>query len=63
MARATSFGIGLTLVLIGLAVFWWIHSIDPGDNTPAAMIIGSILICPGGILLGRAFWPPEGKKS
>jgi len=36
---------------------------DPGANTPAAMVIGGILICPGGILLGRAFWPPEDKKS
>jgi len=33
MQRSTSFGIGLTLWFLGLAVFYWIHSIDPGDNT------------------------------
>ncbi len=63
MSRAINFGVGLTVVLLGLSVFWWFHSIDPGDNTPVAMLIASILICPGGILLGRAFWPPGDKKS
>jgi hypothetical protein len=63
MSRAMSFGIGLTVVLIGLALFWWIHSMDPGDNTPVAMLIGSVLICPSAILLGRAFWPPGDKSS
>jgi hypothetical protein len=63
MARATSFGIGLTIMLLGLAVFWWIYSIDPQDNGPGAMLIGSALICPGAILLGRAFWPPADKTN
>lgn len=58
MQRSTSFGIGWTLVLMGLAVFYWIHSIDPGDNTPVGMLFGCIAICPGAILIGRAFWPP-----
>lgn len=56
MKRSVSFGFGITLMLIGLAVFYWIHSIDPGDNTPVAMLIGAVMICPGAILLGRAIW-------
>jgi hypothetical protein len=63
MERSTHFGIGFTLMLLGLAVFWWIHSIDPGDNTPVAMLIGGVLICPGSIQLGKAFWPPTDKSS
>lgn len=58
MQQSTSFGVGFTLILIGLAVFYWIHSIDPGDNTFPGMLVGSIAICPGAILIGRAIWPP-----
>jgi hypothetical protein len=61
MHRSVSFGIGVTLIFIGLSIFYWIHSMDPGDNTPVAMLIGAILICPGSILLGRSIWPPEEK--
>jgi hypothetical protein len=59
MQRSTSFGLGFTLVLIGLAVFYWIHSIDPGDNTVVAMLVGCVAIGPGATLVGRAFWPPS----
>ncbi len=40
MQRSTSFGVGLTLVLMDFAVFHWIHSMDPGDNAPVAMLTG-----------------------
>lgn len=59
MQRSTSFGIGLTVMLIGSAVSFWIHSIDPGDNTPVAILMGCLLFCPGAILVGRAIWPPH----
>jgi len=59
MQRSVSFGLGITLMLIGLAISYYIHSIDPGDNTPAAMLIGAVMIFPGSILLGRAIWPPQ----
>ena len=61
MERSVSFGIGITLMWIGLAVGYWIHSVDPGDNTTAGMLIASVLICPGAILVGRAIWPPSRK--
>jgi len=61
MERSVCFGVGITLMLIGVALFYWIHSMDPGDNTPVGMLIGSALICPGAILLGRAIWPPSRK--
>ena len=46
---------------IGLALGYWIHSVDPGDNTLAGALITSVLFCPGAILLGRAIWPPSRK--
>ncbi|MEO2014283.1 MAG: hypothetical protein ABGZ53_07895 [Fuerstiella sp.] len=60
MQRATSFGIGLTGMLIGYALFSWIYSMDRNDNAPVAILMGCIFFCPGAILLGRAIWPPDG---
>ena len=62
MIRSVSFGIGVTLTFIGLSIFYWINSMDPGGNAVAAMLMGSILMCPGSILLGRSMWPPEQKQ-
>ena len=59
MQRHITFGIGITLVLVGIALLYLIHSMDPGDNTPVAILLGTALICPGGILIGRAIWPPQ----
>jgi hypothetical protein len=61
MQRSGCFGIGITLMLVGLALFYTVHSMDPGDNTPIALIIGVALFCPGAVLLGRAIWPPTEK--
>ena len=61
MGKGARFGIGITLIWVGLGLTYSIHSIDPGDNTPFAMVIGSILICPGAIMIGRVIWPPEEK--
>jgi hypothetical protein len=63
MSRATNFGIGITLMLIGLSIAWWIHSMDPGDNTVPAMLMGCVMICPGAILLGKAIWPEDKKRD
>ncbi len=63
MARSTLFGIGITLMLIGMAVFYWVHSLDPGDNTPVAIVIGVVFVCPGAVMLGLAIWPPPARRQ
>jgi len=59
MQRATSFGVGLTVMLIGVALFYWIYSLDRNDNTPIAILLGCTFFCPGAIFVGRAIWPPD----
>ena len=61
--RAVSFGVGLTLLLSGAVVFWVLHQMDPGDNTPGAILIGGPVFCIGAILFARAIWPPHGPSK
>lgn len=58
MQRSTAFGLGFTLILIGLGIAYWIHSMDPGDNTVVGILAGCFAIYPGANLVGRAIWPP-----
>jgi hypothetical protein len=62
-SRPVNFGVGLTLLLSGIVLFWVIHRMDPGDNTPAAVLIGGSIFCPGAIFLARTFWPQTGDKK
>ena len=59
MQRHVNFGVGITLMLLGVSLFYCIHSMDPGDNTPVALLVGAVSFYPGAILLGRAIWPPQ----
>lgn len=40
-SRPVRLGVGLTLMLACIVLFWMIHRIDPGDSTPGALLIGS----------------------
>ena len=61
MKRSVDFGIGITLFLSGMAVFYWVRSFDPKEYTLSAILIGAVFSCPGSILIGRAIWPPDKK--
>ena len=61
VSRSVNLAVGVTLILIGLSIFYWINSMDPGDYAVVAMLVGSSLICPGTLLLGLSIWPPEQK--
>ena len=58
-SRHLNFGIGVTLVMIGLALGSWIYSMDRNDSLPVAAIVAALLIGPGATLIGKAIWPPN----
>jgi hypothetical protein len=63
MNRAMRFAVGVTLVSWGLGLFGWILGMDPRDNRPLAVLLGSALWLPGSFLIGRAIWPSENEPK